>query len=82
MGQEIQRLCFLMYGAPLQRNVSSLPDMDGQSIKSAMVKFDNFMVSPDHYHFNQMTLLKAPKHRYVINFSPPRSEERRVGERV
>ena len=29
------------------------------------------MVSPDNYHFNQMTLLKAPKHRQVINFSPP-----------
>ena len=70
MGQQIQRLCLLLYGAPLQRGVSSLPDMDGQSIKSAMVKFDNFMVSPDNYHFNQMALLKAPKHRYVINFLP------------
>ena len=71
MEQQILCLNSLLYGAPLQRNVSSLPDMDGQSIKSAMVKFDNFMVSPDNYHFNQMTLLKAPKHRCVINFSPP-----------
>ncbi|KAF6022935.1 COG6 [Bugula neritina] len=47
-------------------NASLLPDMGAEAIKSAMVKFDEFMVRPDNYHFYQMSLLKANKHRDII----------------
>ncbi|XP_067944821.1 conserved oligomeric Golgi complex subunit 6-like [Watersipora subatra] len=47
-------------------NVAQLPGMDAQTVKSAMVKFDEFMVSQDSYHFPQMSLLKAPKHRELV----------------